>query len=34
LGTLLRGAPPEPQVDLMALRNELVGIMHLLQPQA
>jgi DNA-binding transcriptional MerR regulator len=27
-------APPEPQVDLMALRNELVGIMQLLRPQA
>jgi DNA-binding transcriptional MerR regulator len=27
-------APPEPQVDLVALRNELVGIMQLLQPQA
>ena len=26
--------PPEPQVDLLALRDELVGIMHLLQPQA
>jgi DNA-binding transcriptional MerR regulator len=26
--------PPEPQVDLMALRNELVGIMQLLRPQA
>jgi DNA-binding transcriptional MerR regulator len=27
-------APPEPQVDLVALRNELVGIMQLLGPQA
>ena len=26
--------PPEPQVDLLALRNELVGILQLLQPQA
>ena len=26
--------PPEPQVDLVALRNELLGIMQLLQPQA
>lgn len=27
-------APPEPQVDLPALRDELVGIMQLLRPQA
>jgi len=26
--------PPEPQVDLVALRNELLGIMQLLRPQA
>jgi DNA-binding transcriptional MerR regulator len=26
--------PPEPQVDLLALREELVGIMQLLRPQA
>jgi DNA-binding transcriptional MerR regulator len=26
--------PPEPQVDLAALRNELVSIMQLLRPQA
>ena len=27
-------APPEPQVDLLALRNELVDILRLLRPSA